>query len=632
MRSITDLKIGIRLSIFISVAVILILSILGMYIYHIQKDKIIIDTDTNMTEQVNDLSKLVQLQIKERQEQVNSAINVASEILSTRGKLTLDKNRKIKFEATNQITQEVKKAEIPSLYLDTTALYNSTSFVDKVTELTHAKATIFQKIEGGYARISTSVFKADGSRATNTFIPDDSPVVKAIEQGNDYNGRAIVIGDWYLTSYRPLKIANEIIGILFVGMPEKDMKNIKELFSQKRYLQSGYPYIISNKGTLIVHPTKEGSTFANEDFFKKIIELKGENGKTTYLWEGQKKIQYSKYIKEIESYIVVSLYEREVLQTLNHLRNILILSIIFSILIIIAINSFISRSISVTIQKGVDFARKISEGDLTAELNIHQKDEIGILASSLTQMVEKLRKIVSGINRGAIEIATASQQISIGAQKLSQGANWQAAAAEEVSTSMEEMAANIQQNTENAIQTEKISLQAKQSMDLMEVSGKKSITSIKDIASKITIINDIARQTNILALNAAVEAARAGEQGRGFAVVAGEVRKLAERSKIAADEIALISKSSVSVTEESDKLINSLTPEIDRTAQLVQKITSASNEQATGVDQVNHALNDLNQIIQQNAASSEELATSAEELASQAEQLKKMISFLKIKD
>ena len=333
MKSVNDLKIGIRLSLFISIAVILILSILGVYIYHIQRDKVILDTDTNMTEQVNDLTKLVQLQIKERQEQVSSAMNVASEILNTKGKLTLEKSKKIELEVTNQANQEVKKTVIPSLNLDKTALYNNTSIVDKITELTRVKATIFQKIEGGYVRISTSILKADGSRATNTFIPDDSPVIKAIEQGNDYNGRAIVIDDWYLTSYRPIKIDNDIVGILFVGMPEKDMKNIKEIFNQKKYLQSGYPYIVGKDGKLIVHPTKEGTTLVKEDFFVKIAELKNESGKTYYSWEGQKKIQYSKYVKEIDSYIVVSIYENEMIQMLNHLRNILIIAVILSIFI-----------------------------------------------------------------------------------------------------------------------------------------------------------------------------------------------------------------------------------------------------------------------------------------------------------
>ncbi len=625
-----DLKIGIRLSLFIGLAVILMLTILGIYIYRIQSEKIVQDTDAHMTEQVNDLSNLVRLQIQERQAQVSSAINVASEIVYSNGGLSLLTDEKIELEAINQVTKEVKSTEVFPLCLGGDVLYNNTYIVDKITELTGAKATIFQKIEGGYVRISTSVLKVDGNRAINTFIPEDSPVVAAIEQGEDFIGRAIVVDDWYLTAYRPLRLDGEVIGILFVGMPEKDLQNIKRMFSEKKYLQSGYPYIVNNKGTMIVHPTREGSTLDNEDFFKKIMGLEDEQGRTSYLWEGQNKIQYSKFIKEIDAYVVVSLYESEMLEILHHLRDVLVFSIIFSMIVIISINYFISRSLSVAIQKGVDFAKRISEGDLTAELNIHQKDEIGVLASSLTQMVDKLREIVSGINGGAKEIAKASYQISTGAQQVSQGASLQAVAAEEVSSSMEEMAANIQQNTDNAIQTERISLQAKKSMDLMGESGKKSITSIKEIVSKISIINDIVSQTNILALNAAVEAARAGEQGRGFAVVAAEVRKLAERSKVAADEIIFISTNSVTVTEEADSLINNLTPEIEKTANLVQEISSASSEQVSGVDQVNAALNDLNTVIQQNASASEELATSAEGLAGQAERLKTMISFLRL--
>ena len=423
MKQLNDLKIGIRLSVFISATVILILFILGIYLYHLQRNKIIQDANTSMTEQVGDLCNLVKLQIKERQEQVNSAMNVAIELINTAGTLVLDQNNKINVVATDQISQKTKKVQIPSLYFDDHLIYNNTSIVDKITRLTKARATIFQKMEGGYLRISTSVLNADGNRATNTFITNDSPVIKITERGPNFNGRAFVVDDWYITSYRPLKIDNSIIGILFVGIPEKNMKNIKEIFAQKKYLQSGYPFIIDKNGKFIVHPEKEGSILnKEEEFFKKITEAKSENGKIFYTWKNKDKILYFKYVSDIESYICIFLYEDEMMQILDHMKNAIFMAILLGIVIIVLINIYIGRSISFSIQKGVDFAKKISEGDLTSELKIDQEDEIGILTKSLNQMVYKLREIVSTINRGVVEMAAASQQISSGSQQLSQGA------------------------------------------------------------------------------------------------------------------------------------------------------------------------------------------------------------------
>lgn len=291
---------------------------------------------------------------------------------------------------------------------------------------------------------------------------------------------------------------------------------------------------------------------------------------------------------------------------------------------------FIRRMVAIPVEGMTDVIGRLSKGDLNVEFRKESEDEIGVMAESLGFMVQKLREIIGQVIAGSNNIASASQQMSGTAQQLSQGANQQASAAEEVSSSMEQMASNIQQNTDNARQTESIALQSHKGVDESSKTTDLAVNAIKEIADKIAIIGEIARQTNILALNAAVEAARAGEHGRGFAVVAAEVRKLAERSQLAASEIDRLSAYGVKIADEAGAKLKAIVPEIQKTANLVQEISSASLEQTSGADQVNSAIQQLNNVTQQNAAASEELATSSEELASQAEQLLEMVSFFKL--
>jgi len=270
-------------------------------------------------------------------------------------------------------------------------------------------------------------------------------------------------------------------------------------------------------------------------------------------------------------------------------------------------------------------AEEISNGNLT--VTIRERSPQDKLMQALGSMVAGLTQTVSDIRSIAGEVSAASQSISTASIQVSKGASAQAAAAEEASSSMEQMVSNIKQNADNAQQTDKIA--NKSAKDAQE-SGKsvlEAVAAMKEIANKISIIEEIARQTNLLALNAAIEAARAGEHGKGFAVVAAEVRKLAERSQKAAGEINQLSANTLKVSEKSGEMLDKLVPDIQRTAELVQEITAASKEQDTGAEQINKALQQLEQVIQQNASASEEMASTTEELTGQSDQLVSALSF-----
>ncbi len=317
----------------------------------------------------------------------------------------------------------------------------------------------------------------------------------------------------------------------------------------------------------------------------------------------------------------------EAVTNLNSASTVMIGGLSVGVIIGIFTAIFLTRGITGPVRQGVEFARKLSQGDLTANLDVNQKDEVGILAQALRDMVAKLREIVTEVQSASDNVASGSEELSASAEQLSQGATEQAASVEEVSSSMEEMGSNIRQNADNATQTEKIALKAAQDAEAGGKAVVQAVGAMKNIAEKISIVEEIARQTNLLALNAAIEAARAGEHGKGFAVVAAEVRKLAERSGTAAAEISELSSSTVSVADQAGQMLTKLVPDIQRTAELVQEISAASNEQNAGAEQINKALQQLDQVIQQNASASEEMASTSEELSSQAEQLQSSISF-----
>jgi methyl-accepting chemotaxis protein len=400
--------------------------------------------------------------------------------------------------------------------------------------------------------------------------------------------------------------------------------------------KKGETYMVDKSGMVRLHRNRDFINQKRVSNFEGIGEnasrmLSREQYQFHYTdGDGESWYVMSRFLPDLGWYLVTEANRAELLSGVN---DALYVTVGIALLLLgtgVVVTYFFVRTITAALSRCVGYAESIASGDLNVSPDTGRKDELGRLQTAMSGMVGRLREVVAAVQDSASDVEDGGRELSDSSTALSQGATEQAASVEEVSSSMEEMTSNIHSNAENAKQTEEVATNAARDIEDGAKAVSDAVDSMESIAERITIIEEIARQTNLLALNAAIEAARAGEHGKGFAVVAAEVRKLAERSGNAAGEIVELSRTSTDTARKAGEMLERTVPEIRRTAELVQEISTASIEQSSGAEEVNKAIQELDKVIQQTASSSEEISATSDALLGKAQRLEDVISFFRI--
>ncbi len=563
------------------------------------------------------------------------------------------------FAVDEAIQVTVAGKQVSTMSLDGKAVNLNFDIPDSFTALTGAYATIFVRQGDDFVRVTTSHKTEDGNRAIGTVLDRAHPAYRGLLNGESFAGSASLFGGQYMTHYAPVvDAANGVIGVLYVGINFTDSvrllgKGIKSL----KLGQDGGFYVLSARpgkdlGKVLVHREHEGGNLlqakdhAGQAFVQTMLTQ--ANGVLRYTESGsngagaRERVAAFTTIKDWQMLVVGDAYLDEVTAGATRQRNQALAMGLFMVLVLTALLYFIIKKlVALPFGHALHAVETVGTGDLTGEVEVTSHDESGRLLASLQAMTARLSTVVTEVRSGTDAIGSLSGEVAAGNMELSTRTEQQAAALEETASSMEQMNASVRQNAENAVNAQTLSREASDTArlggeavaQLIAKMGaiKSSATRIADITS---VVDGIAFQTNILALNAAVEAARAGEHGRGFAVVATEVRTLAQRSSTAAKEIKqLISESleqvssGVVLAEGAGRTMHEVVGAIVKAHRTIDEISSATQEQASGIDQINRAVAQLDQVTQQNASLVEEAAAAAQTMNSQARHLAEVVEF-----
>jgi methyl-accepting chemotaxis protein-2 (aspartate sensor receptor) len=568
------------------------------------------------------------------------------------GTFTVDAQRQI----------ETGGIAVPALQHDATDLNLNFSAVDKFTQMTSGNATVFVKNGDDFIRITTSVKKTDGSRAVGTSLGRSHPAYDRVMQGQAYRGVAVLFGKPHVTEYAPVKdAANNVIGILYVGIDiSVEVAALKERIKALKVGESGYFFVLNSKqgdefGNFIVHPSKEGQRGLDlrDTEGREVVKdmLQAKEGALRYTPAAENASERREQLvvfqtNEDWNWMIGGIaFADEIAHEVNNLRMVsLIVGVAalfgFSALLLLIVRNVVSKPL----ERAREAASRLAQGDLTVQIAVGSRDEIGQLMVAINGISQGLAGVVATIREGTEQVATASTEIAVGNHDLSVRTETQAGSLEETASTMEELTATVKQNADNARQANQLAVTASSAVTkggevvAQVVSTMEAIdASSKKIVDIISVIDGIAFQTNILALNAAVEAARAGEQGRGFAVVATEVRSLAQRSAGAAKEIKALIGESVDKVESGSRLVveagqamDHVVDSIRRVTDIISEITAATQEQSSGIEQVNHAISEMDQVTQQNAALVEQASAAAGSLEDMAATLAQSVSVFKL--